>query len=457
MKTGLAILWEESKFNVIISVFSGIILTVIIYLSFKWYIEFVVDTPYSIFDIIVSIGLLSLFIYTIAKHYLKEPARISYRDRRLRFIIGFLRIILNIRISLNIAAQERKIKGLTQDKIRIQPQFSLKHRPNVFLLFVESYGSILMQDKEMKWNFRNMYNSFAEHLTKNDWGIVSNLSRAPSSSAFSWLCYASLMHGYNISEHALYERYVKNPLFYNSDSLFRIFNNQGYTTYFLNPIKPNPRIKINYNYLTPFYAIDQWILFEDLEYSGDRYGFGDCPPDQYSLHKAREIIEEKSIPYALFFLTKNSHSPFIGPEKLESNWNDLNQSDGKSNYGGGFLARPTIQNYLKAIKYQLEVVEDFIIHTANDNDIYFVIGDHQPPVLCDVERNGFNTPIHIISKNESFLEGFFSYGFKKSIFDSSLHNVRHESMYSVILREMIRTFGTDYKKLPSYEPSGLQI
>ena len=73
----------------------------------------------------------------------------------------------------------------------------------------------------------------------------------------------------------------------------RIFKNHGYTTCFLNPIQPKPKIKIDYTYLTPFYSVDQWILYDDLQYTGDRYGFGDCPPDQYSINRgSREAFPD---------------------------------------------------------------------------------------------------------------------------------------------------------------------
>ena len=264
-------------------------------------------------------------------------------------------------------------------------------------------------------------------------------------------------YGYRISQHAHYERFLRNPLFYNSDNLMRILKQKGYTTYFLNPIQPNPRIKIDYTYLTPFYAIDQWILYDDLKYKGDRYGFGDFPPDQYSINRGREIIEKTPGPYALMFLTKNSHSPFSFPLDVAEDWRSLNEGHGKSDYGGGFLSKPTIKNYLNAIQYQLDLIGDFIKNTGNINDIYIIIGDHQPPVLNDSNTYGLNTPVHIISKNESFLGGFEDYGFRDSVFDNNLKTICHEAMYSILLRELMKNFGTGYDKLPEYEPQGLQI
>ena len=458
IKTGLAILWKESKYVVMVSFLGGSVVLVFIYFAFSRYLSFVIQSPYYLLDIILAFGFLILFIVTIARFNILHKGRIHYADRRLRFVVGILRIYYNIRLSNEFAAQGKRMKTRKIEKIRQQPEFKLRIRPNIFFLFIESYGSILMQDQDMLPHYKKIYRKLKQHMNENNWGMVSNLSRAPSSSAYSWLCYSSFLYGYNISLHAHYERFLKNPIFYNADNLFRILKNKGYTTCFLNPIKPNPRIKIEYQYLTPFYAVDRWILFEHLNYKGDRFGFGDFPPDQYSLNRGREIIENTvSQPYALLFLSKNSHSPFASPLRIENDWKSLNHSSGKTDYGGGFLKLPKVKNYLTAIQYQLEVITHFIKNTAGKNDLYFIVGDHQPPVISSREKNGLNTPVHIISKDDAFLKGFLQYGFRDSLFDDSLAPVRHESMYSAFLREFIKNYGIDYQRLPEYEPYGLQI
>jgi len=77
--------------------------------------------------------------------------------------------------------------------------------------------------------------------------------------------------------------------------------------------------------------------------------------------------------------------------------------------------------------------------------------------LNDTEKYGLNTPINIITQNESFLNGFQDYGFRNSLFDKNLKTICHESMYSIIVREIMKNFGAGYEQLPDYEPFGLQI
>jgi hypothetical protein len=435
----------------------GVISLLSIYLGFYKYLEYASQSSNTLFDFIVG----GLFVFTsfvsIVKFYYKLNHQIPYTDSRLRFILGFMRLILNIKISQDLSFQEKKVKSINKVKIREWPPFKMTHKPNFFFLFIESYGSILLQHEEMQSSFKDIFERFEMTLSKNNWKIISNLSMAPSASAFSWLCYSTFIYGYKIHQHAHYQRFIKNPLFYNSDNLMRILKNQGYRTYFLNPIQSNNKIKVDYNYLTPFYGIDNWILLDDLHYTGDRYGFGDCPPDQFSINQGREIIEKNEDPYALMFLTKNSHSPFTSPQSLSKSWQSLNKKGGRSNYGGGFLSRPTTHDYLNAINYQLENLGDFIVNTAKEDDIYVVIGDHQPPVLNNSKIYGLNTPIHLVSRNTNFLQGFKEYGFRNSLWNDTLIPQRHESMYSALLREIMKNFGSGYYRIPDYEPFGIQI
>jgi len=455
--TGLAILWKESKIKLVASILAGLLVSSVLYFGFLYFLDITIHSSNSIFDYIAGIAFFIPCLYSISRFYIRLRKKIYYAEHRLRFILGFLRIIENIRVSIVLSSAEKKIQQIAKDKLRRQPDFETIARPNIFFLFIESYGSILLYHKEMVEPFRYMGSTFQSGLESEQWKMASTLSEAPSASAFSWLCYATFLHGFKISRHVHYDKFLRHPLFLKSDSLMRIFKNLGYKTCFLNPIQPNPNIKIDYKFLTPFYAVDQWILYDDFNYKGNLYGFGDFPPDQYSINRGREIIEKNTDPYVLLFLTKNSHSPFVSPGKLAKDWRMLNAAQGQSNYGGGFLARPAVNDYLQAMQYQLDVIADFILNTGKKNDIYFVLGDHQPPILNHQGQYALHTPIHVISKNDAFIKGFKEYGFRDSLFDDSRKTIQLEAMYSVILREFMRNFGAGYIQLPEYEPYGLRF
>jgi hypothetical protein len=97
----------------------------------------------------------------------------------------------------------------------------------------------------------------------------------------------------------------------------------------------------------------------------------------------------------------------------------------------------------------------FINQFGKQNDIFILVGDHQPPVLTR-HKDGFETPIHIFCKDSTFVRGFNAYGFNPGLQISPAHkSITHEGIYSMFMREFLRNYGTDTIHLPKYMPNGL--
>ncbi len=167
------------------------------------------------------------------------------------------------------------------------------------------------------------------------------------------------------------------------------------------------------------------------------------------------IKKEQKSPFTLFYLTKNSHSPFITPP-LVPDWQTLNEGEGKTHIHKGFLKYPEVQDYQNAIKYEYDVIGQFIDQHGTDNDIFILVGDHQPPALVQPDKHGYSTPIHIVSKNIAFLDGFNRFGFKEEITDQD-DEIRHESFYSIFLQVFTKHYAPNAVNIPDYEPQGIQL
>jgi hypothetical protein len=115
-------------------------------------------------------------------------------------------------------------------------------------------------------------------------------------------------------------------------------------------------------------------------------------------------------------------------------------------------------NYLNAIEYELRFLTDFILKTGDDQSIYVLVGDHQPQRVSR-RNDGFDTPIHIISKDPAFADAFLDYGFVRGLIVSdSQPTIRHEGFYSMFVRVMLAQYGKDIIRiLPDYLPSGITL
>ena len=336
--------------------------------------------------------------------------------------------------------------------------YTLQKKPNIYFLAVESYGRIVYDEPQLFEHHQAYMTQFEKRLKAKNWHACSHLSTAPISGGSSWISFTSLLFGLCIKDQGSYLTMLHHPVMQRYPNMMRVLKSKGYQSYRLVAIAGFKCMKISCEAYQQFYAIDEWINFEDLNYEGKMYGFGPCPPDQYSLSFAHEYIRSKQKePYFLFYITQNSHSPFGSPESVVENWKELNQAYGQPQFSSSIFVRPKLEDYKKAIRYQLDNLTDFIAKNGSENDLFIIVGDHQPPVFPKPDA-GWETPIHIIGKNKDWTDQFQDYGFCPGLLaDKAQKPMRHEGVYSMFMRELLRICGEENTDLPPFRPEGIKF
>jgi hypothetical protein len=338
-------------------------------------------------------------------------------------------------------------------------QLSLKSKPDIYLLFVESYGRLLYESPELRTSYLRCMDSCESVLLGKGLNAATGFSISPVSGGQSWVSYSTVLFGYNIRNQGTFNSLLKNPAMARYDNLFRVLNQNGYRTYRLNAMPQASNLEVPWETYSQFYSIDRWINFSDLNYTGRLYGFGPSPPDQYSINFAGRYIDRDSPgPCALFFITQTTHNPFYCPDSLASDWQSLNdEPDSVSFHASVFLKKPRISDYAKAVHYDLSALIQFITNVPDSNTIFILIGDHQPPLITST-KDGFETPVHIISRNKDFTRAFMQFGFREGMkADEKAIPIRHEGIYSMFMREFVHCYGTDHSPLPGYRPYGINV
>ncbi len=336
---------------------------------------------------------------------------------------------------------------------------SLKSKPDIYLLFVESYGRLLYESPELRTSYLRCMDSCESVLLRKGLSAATGFSISPVSGGQSWVSYSTVLFGYNIRNQGTFNSLLKNPAMAHYDNLFRVLNRNGYRTYRLNAMPQASNLEVPWETYSRFYSIDKWINFSDLNYTGRLYGFGPSPPDQYSINFAGRYIDKDSPgPCALFFITQTTHNPFYSPDSLARDWQSLNdEPDSVSFHASVFLKKPRISDYSKAVHYDLSALIHFITNVPDSNTIFILIGDHQPPLITS-SNDGFDTPVHIISRNKDFTGAFMQFGFREGMkADEEAISIRHEGIYSMFMREFVRFYGTDHSPLPEYRPDGIKV
>ncbi len=335
----------------------------------------------------------------------------------------------------------------------------LLQKPDVYLIFVESYGSVLYKRPWWRKEYEALLRELEEDLAAEGWHATTALSESPTWGGGSWLAYTSALFGLRIDNHMAYlsllDRYQDQAY----PDLGRALQAQGYRSVFVTSIGRELGVADRQRYVN-FYGVDDWVEYSQLDYNGPKYGWGSAPPDQYVLWYWEEVLRQSlKQPTFFFYLTQNSHYPWIPQPALAGDWRTLNQpaTDPWAPLPEQVSHDAKQRNYLRAVAYQLRFLTDFVRKAGRENAVYVLIGDHQPQQVSR-RADGFATPVHIISRDAAFVRAFADYGFGDGLTVQDVAPVmRHEGLYSLLMRTLLAAYGQGNKVLPPFLPNGIAM
>jgi hypothetical protein len=359
----------------------------------------------------------------------------------------------SIQVRRNVHAFDDRAPQTTYD----YSGYDLLEKPNIYLIFVESYGSVLYKRTDYRQAYTSLLSQLGRQLEEDGWYVTSALSEAPTWGGGSWMSYTSALFGFRIDNHPEYLSLIDRYQSTTYPDLGHYLKSQGYEYARLSPLSDQLEEKEWLKYKN-FYGVDRWLRYTDLGYQGVLYGWGPAPPDQYTLYFAHEaIVKVSDRPVFLFTITQNSHYPWVPLPKVTDDWRTLNLSADQETPPPPELIPHEVRrkNYLNSIEYELEFLTDFILRIGDDESVFVLIGDHQPQRVSR-RSDGFDTPIHIISKDAAFVDDFSSYGFVRGLtVQDPIPTMKHESFYSMFVRALLAQYGRDVKVLPTYLPDGV--
>ena len=310
-----------------------------------------------------------------------------------------------------------QIPNLIEETIlKIPENIVMKSVPNVYIIGIESYGAILLENEEYAQKYEALMNKLYTKLNSNDWQAVSTLSETTVTGGTSWVSYSSVLKGVNIKSDFMYRHLINNQEKYNTQSFFTLFEELGYENYLISGLGGFENYTIEWEKILSFFDTKNVIKYADLDYKGERFNFGPSAPDQYLLNKSRALIQKNTSgkPFALFVETINSHYNFDSPTQLLEDWKTCNTATREDYMPLQNLTEKVIDNYFKAITYQLENLVNFILSDTENNSIYLLFGDHQPPLITNA-KNSYKTPVHIITKDKTFIMQLQNKGFNEGV------------------------------------------
>jgi hypothetical protein len=343
----------------------------------------------------------------------------------------------------------------------------LAHKPNIYLIFIESYGSVLYQRADFRRMYTLVLRDLTRHLDERGWLATSTRSIAPTWGGGSWISYTSLLTGLRLDAHTQYLDLLNQ---YHTESFPHLLNylrSQGYRSYSLSS-NADEISDVEWQRYKHFYGIDQWWRFSDLDYSGQLYGWGPAPPDQYAINYAHAAMQRAGAPAVFFYVTQNSHYPWTPLPVIVDDWRTLNDAeatmtDATGSVIGQVVSRQRLSHtelryqYMASIEYELRMLIDFITREGRENDVFVLVGDHQPARVARYE-DGWDTPMHIISRDAAFIDAFTAYNFVPGLATKEVEpRMHHEGFYTLFMRILLQQYGAEQINLPDYLPNGAPL
>ncbi|MBP6558346.1 MAG: sulfatase-like hydrolase/transferase [Flavobacterium sp.] len=338
-----------------------------------------------------------------------------------------------------------QIPNLIADTIiKVPENLALKSKPNVYFIAIESYGAILYENETYAEKYKTLIRKLEQKLESRNLKSATTLSETTVTGGTSWVSFSSFLKGIKIKNDFTYRYLLNHQKECKTQSVFSILKAFGYDTYLVAGIGGFESLTIEWEKILSFLGTEKAIKYADLEYKGATFNFGPSAPDQYLLNKARNLMEEKSNgkPFAFFVETINSHYNFDTPTQLLSNWEDCQTARREDFKPLQNLSEQVLENYFKAIEYQLNNLEDFISNDNESDSIYVVFGDHQPPLITH-SKNSYKTPIHVISKEKKLVEQLIEKGFDYGLLTelgANKFNFSHADFKKVFVGLFINTY-----------------
>jgi hypothetical protein len=284
---------------------------------------------------------------------------------------------------------------------------------NVLLFIVESYGYTAFAKEEHRDALAPVYEEAEAKLRNAGYTLFSRFFSSPVIGGYSWYADASLLTGNRIDSKEKYEELMASD----SPSMFSALEDRGYGTVLAAPgtLKPWPEGE-------RFYRFDWYFFDADFGYRGPNFSFVPVP-DQFSIRIVHERLLEGSAVRPLFivYLLVSSHAPFNRIPPYIDDWELL--GDGSVYHStpsltfdnNWFRGNEYPEGYTAAVRYELEVLADYMVRFVRDDSLAIIVGDHQPKYPITGKGQPLSVPMHAICRDAAALEPLRSSGFAEGL------------------------------------------
>jgi hypothetical protein len=283
------------------------------------------------------------------------------------------------------------------------------HGANVYVFFVESYGATVVNRPFYVAKSLQALRDVERRLDGNGFSSASGQLESATYGGMSWLAHATFLTGVRTDSQLQYDLLgVNRP-----STMARFAHEAGYKTFLIQP-------NTNRQSRGPdFYDFDETLKFWNFDYVGPPFAWATMP-DQYVLDFVRQRVlanQNQTGPFFATYVLVSSHAPWSRVPTMVQDWSRIQNGElyRQLPFHHANTNWPDFSNasepYLTSILYDFQVLSDYITRFVSDDSLIIVLGDHQPVSELTDNSPSWAVPVHVISKNASFIQPFLGRGY----------------------------------------------
>jgi hypothetical protein len=286
-----------------------------------------------------------------------------------------------------------------------RPGLELLAGRDVYLVFVESYGTAVLDRPDFAATLAPDFARFEETAARAGYALVSHRILSPTYGGGSWLAHAAVGSGIEVSDQFLYRLLVGGG----RKTLAGFMAEAGYRTVQVMPGMKTPAPE------DAFWGFEKRLYAADLGYAGPSFGWF-AIPDQHTLKRVSEVAAEgDGRPLFLQAVLVSSHTPFAPVPPYVADWRDGDLYAGiPADAWSRIYAAPDWSRlekpYVESIAYELQTLGGWLEHLPGDA-VVVLLGDHEPPAFVAGAKQPWTVPIHILARDPTLVDRFAALGY----------------------------------------------
>ena len=279
--------------------------------------------------------------------------------------------------------------------------FSRLRSKDVFIIFAESYGRVLLDNAPFAEPFRTTLTQAEQALSVDGLQVRSAFLSSPTVGGLSWLAHATALSGAWIDSETRYESLIISQRL----TLNRLFQQAGWRSVAAMPA------------ITMAWPEGQYFGYDHV-YNAHNFGYQGLPynwvtmPDQYVLSalqaKERERVDRPPLLAEIALIS--SHAPWTPIASLVP-WDAVGDGQIFNAQAQSGPSPETVwqdiatirSHYRQSIEYMIQTVVSYAQRYADEDLLILIMGDHPPAPLVSGDADSKQVPVHLITRDPALI------------------------------------------------------